>query len=337
MGLPAFYRSIVVTTNMAAPLMVNAWRGGLPVFNPLVAQPDPWMSRRRFFARTIVNQILKGNAYWRKLRNDAGDVTGLRVADHGRGYRAANGMIRYQLVFGNEVHDLPEADVEHLRFLEIPGVIDGLGPVQACRAAVEGIAAVREYADNWFGSSDAVNGVLTTDQPLQPGDAQAIKAAWYRTDDATTNPNGGPSIRVLGKGASYESIALNPKDAKWLEAQSWGVLEIARLLGLPGDYLLAAVEGSSLTYSNLEMVDTSYVKRTLLPDYLQQIEEALTNVIPRGQTARFDLADFLRPDAKTRADIDAIYIDKAVYGPGYVQRRDGIIDPALEPQEAPAS
>jgi HK97 family phage portal protein len=328
MGLPAFYRSVVTVTNMAAPMTINSWRAGVTVASPLVEQPDPWMTRRRFMARTIVNLLLKGNAYWRILRAADGTPTGLRVADHGRAYRATGG-VRYQLIFDGVVMDLAASEIEHLRFLEIPGVLDGLGPVQACRAALEGIAAVRDYADNWFGGPDAINGVLTTDQRIDRPTIQETKRQWYTPDDDGVNPTGGPSIRVLGSGVSYESLALNPEDAQWLQAQAWGVLDIARLLGLPGDYLLAAVEGSSLTYTNLEMVDTSFVKRTLLPDYLQQIEEALTNVIPRGQTARFDLADFLRPDAKTRADIDAIYIAQQVYGPGYVQQRDRITDPQV--------
>lgn len=333
-ALPAFYRGVVLITNMGAPMSINAWRGNAAVDSPLIAQPDPWMTRRRFFARTIIGLILNGNAYWRILRNSEGIVTGLRVADRGRGYRDKNGAVRYQLVFDGKMIDLPASEVQHLRFLELPGAIDGLGPVQACRAALEGIAAVREYSDNWFDSADSTNGVLTTDQRLQPGEAAEYKRTWYQQDEYS---QGGPSLRVLGAGLTYTPYFLSPKDAQWLEAQSWGVLDIARLLGLPGDYLLAAVEGSSLTYSNLEMIDTSVIKRTVLPDYLNPIEEALTAVQPRGQSSRFDLADFLRPDAKTRADIDGIYIDKGVYDAQFVRDRDGIAGPApTKPTTEPA-
>lgn len=334
LALPAFYRAVVHLTNLAAPMTINAWRGNDLIVSPLIAQPDPWMTRRRFFARTVTGMILTGNAYWHILRNGEGIVTGLRVADRGRGYRDPNGALRYQLVFDGKMIDLPGADVQHLRFLELPGLIDGLGPLQACRAAVEGIAAVREYSDNWFDSSDAVSGVLTTDQRLQPGEAAQYKKTWYEQD---AEARGGPSLKVLGAGLSYTPYFLSPKDAQWLEAQSWGVLEIARLFGMPGDFLLAAVEGSSLTYSTLEMIDSSLVKRTVLPDYLQPIEEALTAVQPRGQTSRFDLADFLRPDAKTRADIDAVYIDKGVYDAQHVRDRDGIAGPApTKPADKPA-
>lgn len=333
-ALPAFYRGVVLIVNMAAPMTINAWRGDLLVNNPLVAQPDPWMTRRRFFARTVFALVMRGNAYWRILRNAEGTLTGLRVATRGRAYRDQNGAVRYQLAIDNKIVDLPAREVEHLRFLEVDD-LDGLGPVQACRASLEGIAAVREYADQWFDSPDQPSGVLTTDQRLLPEEAKAYKTTWYARDPEADPPSG-PSLRVLGAGLTYQPYFLNPKDAQWIEAQSWGVLDIARLLGLPGDYLLAAVEGSSLTYSNLEMIDTSLIKRTVLPDYLRPIEEALTGLIQRGQEARFDLADFLRPDAKTRADIDGIYIDKGVYDAGYVRSRDRIPETAAPAPAASA-
>lgn len=321
-ALPAFFRAVAYIVNAVARMGLESWRGSVLVDSPLIDQPDPWMTRRRFLSRTVIGLLLYGNAYWRILRNANGTVIGLRVADRGRAYRTTGGAIRYQLVFGHETFDLPANEVEHLRFLELPGLLDGLGPVQAARAQLEGIAAVREYASNWFDSADATSGVLSTDQPLLDGEADQYKKQWYTRGEY--DPATGPSLRVLGRGLTYTPYFLSPKDAQWLEAQAWGVLDVARLFGLPGDFLLAAVEGSSLTYSTLEMIDTSVIKRTILPDYLSPIEEAFSNVIPRGQSARFNLADYLRPDTKTRADIDLIYIGAGVYDAKYVRERDGI-------------
>lgn len=334
LGIPAFFRGAAIIVNMAAPMTVQAWRNGAPVDNSIIDQPDPWMTRRRFMARTLTGLVLHGNTYWLKLRGGDDSVIGLRCADRGRPYRATGNVLRYQLAFENKTFDYPAADIEHLRFFELPGLDVGLGPVQANRVALEGISAIRDYADNWFANPDQPSGVLSTDQRMDETMRQAYKASWYKRDDI--DPASGPAVKVLGSGLSYTPYFLKPADAQWLEARTDGVLEVARILGLPGDYLLAAVEGSSLTYSNLEMVDTSFVKRTLLPDYLQPIEEALTNVIVRGQTARFDLADFLRPDAKTRADIDAIYLTNGVIDPNEVRTREGWTGPApTRPAPAP--
>lgn len=342
LALPAFYRGVSLIAGMGSQLSLGAWRGDDEVVpaSPLIRNPDPWRTVRSFISRTITSLTLHGNAYWRKTVAADGTVIGLEVLDPNlvsiRWHKGVK-FFTYTLR-GVTYRDRPATEVEHLWFLEVPGLNKGLGPVQACRAALEGITAVRDYADTWFNSTDQPSGVLTTNQILSPTEAAEYKKRWYTRDpdDATT----GPSLRVLGHGLTYMPYFLKPEDAQWLEAQSWGVLDIARLLGLPGDYVLAAAEGSSLTYANLEMIDAQFLRTTLFPLYLAPIEEALSRCLPRGQEARFDTRALLRPDAKTRADIDAVYIEKGVYDGEYVRNREGLpatAKPATKPtQEVPA-
>lgn len=339
LGMPSFFRGVTQLVNAGARVPINAWRGSEPVANSLVEQPSPFMTARRFRALSIIALVLNGNCYWLKVRGPLGDVISLEFGSRGWPIKK-NGVITEYLIRlyrTGETKRVPARDVEHLRFLELPELEGlGLGPVQAARVALEGMAAIREYAAEIFDSNDIPSGVLTTDQFLDPDAANAYKRAWYTKDDLDPSP-AGPSLRVLGQGLTYARLSLSPADAQWLESQAFGVLETARLLGLPGDYLLAAVEGSSLTYQNLEMIDTSFFGRTLIPDYLERLEEGLTNVIVRGQEARADTAAFLRPDAKTRADIDAIYLDKLVISPDEVRAREKWTGPAPKPAPAPAA
>lgn len=342
LGMPAFFRGVTEIVNTGARVPINAWRGSVPVDNALVTQPSPFMTGRRFRALSIIALVLNGNCYWLKVRGPLGDVISLEFVSRGWPIKT-NGVITHYLVrlYRTGVTKRVEArDVEHLRFLELPELEGlGIGPVQASRVALEGMAAIREYAAEIFDSNDIPSGILTTDQYLDPDVSAAYKRKWY-TKDADDPSPAGPSVRVLGQGLTYSRISLSPADAQWLESQAFGVLEVARLLGLPGDYLLAAVEGSSLTYQNLEMIDTSFYGRTLIPDYLERLEEGLTNVIVRGQEARADTAAFLRPDAKTRAEIDAIYLDKFVISPDEVRDRERWTGPAPKkpaPAPAPAS
>lgn len=341
LALPAFYRGVSLIAGMGAQLSLGAWRGQEPLINPapaLIRNPDPWRSVRSFIARTLTCLSLHGNAYWRKTIAADGTVLGLEVIDPNTvSIKWRKGVKTYTYTLRGVVYrDRPATEVEHIWFLEVPGLSAGLGPVQACRAALEGITNIREYADNWFDSTDQPSGVLTTDQRLLPEEAAQYKKAWYTRDPEDTTA--GPSLRVLGAGLSYAPYFLKPEDAQWLEAQSWGVLDIARLLGLPGDYVLAAVEGSSLTYANLEMIDAQFLRTTLFPLYLAPIEEALSRCLPRGQEARFDASALLRPDAKTRSEIDKTYIDAGVYDGAFVRTREGIPGPAPKtPSTAPAT
>jgi HK97 family phage portal protein len=71
------------------------------------------------------------------------------------------------------------------------------------------------------------------------------------------------------------------------------------LFGIPATYMLAGVEGNSMTYTNLEMVDTAFVKYTLMK-YLREIEEAFTSLTVRGQVVRFKVDVLQRADIRTR-------------------------------------
>jgi HK97 family phage portal protein len=143
-------------------------------------------------------------------------------------------------------------------------------------------------------------------------------------------------VRVLGHGLKYEPIMLRPSDAQWVEAQNLGILDVARIFGLPPEYLAAAVDGTAMTYSNLEMIDAQFLRTTLFPTYLRKIENALTTALPRGQRARFRTSDLLRPDAKTRAEIDAIYLPLGVYDRREVRAREGIAGPVPTMPATPA-
>ena len=104
---------------------------------------------------------------------------------------------------------------------------------------------------------------------------------------------------MLGNGLSFDPIMLKPSEAQWLENQQFTTTQIARLFGIPADMLLAAVEGSSLTYSNLEQKWIEYL-RTTLTGYIRKIEDAFTQIVPRGQTVRMNIEAILRVDTKTR-------------------------------------
>lgn len=340
LGLPAVLRSIELIAGMSAQLKLEDWRGPELVQpqSQLVTQPDPWRTADSFVERFAVNLATDGNNFTRKHRSGR-EVAALecmnpfttvpykerlrsgRVVKRYRGYDAdGNGL------------ELGADDVVHTWALEVAGMERGLGPIGFCRHALTGVINTSDYAIRWF-SEEGTDGVLTTDQRLDGAAAREYKKLWY-TRDPDEPP--GPRVRVTGSGLKYEPILLNPEDAQWIQAQNFGILEVARMFGTPADYLVAAVEGNSLTYSNLEMIDAQFLRTTLFPKYLRKIQNAITSVLPRGRAARFALGDLLKPDAKTRAEIDQIYAPLGVYDAQHIRTREGIAGTAPGPAKTPA-
>lgn len=333
-GLPAAFRAIEISAGICSGLAIDAVRGG-SVVTPtpsLIAKPDPWREREDWIERFVVSMATDGNTFLRKSR--AGDSTSVYSAEvlnpfmtHVRWVKGVKSYTTFDHRLGKFI-DLTDADVHHSWGLQLPGRTRGLGPIEACRLSLGGALDVRDYSAEWFKTNDVPSGILSSDQILDPASVAMYRKIWAdpgafddQPDAATLNRRFGPQVRVLGKGLSYVPIMLKPADAQWIEAQNFGVLDIARMFGLPADWLHAAVESKSMTYKSLEMLDTQTMRITIRPKYLSKIERALTAVSPIGQTAKFDLSEWLRPDAETQARIDRVYLDTGVVGPQDVRDR----------------
>lgn len=343
LGLPAAYRAIELSAGLAASLTIDSFgtngqliTGGRRV---LVDQPDPWRPLDSWIERQVVNYATEGNNFLRQWRHGDGTIASLEVLDPhltrvvwSRPAPGARLRKSYVTVTRDGQVELPASDVVHSMGLELAGLDRGLSPIGWCRLALGSVLDVRDYAARWF-ADEAVEATLTTEQRLEKGVAAEYRRAWY---DKPADEPAGPRLRVLGNGLKYEPMMLKPADAQWLEAQNAGVLDVARMFGVPAAYLEAAVEGTALTYQTLETLNTQLLRTTVFPRYLRKIAGALTQALPRGQRARFSTAELLRPDLKTQADVDKLYIDAGVYDGAYVRRRDGIdAAPAPKPADNP--
>ena len=84
-----------------------------------------------------------------------------------------------------------------------------------------------------------------------------------------------------------------------METQKFDTTQIARLLGIPASIMLAAVDGSNLTYSNIEQSWIEFSDYTLSA-YTGEIEELFNVLLPRGREARFDWDSSRRADMSDR-------------------------------------
>ena len=89
----------------------------------------------------------------------------------------------------------------------------------------------------------------------------------------------------------------NAQESQLIEQRTFGIIEAANMLGIPSSYLGAT--NSSRTYANVEQENLQFVRWTLQP-LISRIEQSLSDYIPRGQIARFNIDGLLRSDTLTR-------------------------------------
>lgn len=331
MTMASVFRSFQILATAVSQLSIGVWRQDVEIDAPnLVRNPDVLGEHRSaFLESTTTSLAATGNAYWRLWRAAYDPVSPVISCELLSPHEtiAVESTTRPGRVDHYQWRDqrLEPWQVQHLKLLRIPGQVHGLGPIQAASRDLRGGLDVRDYATGWFQTSGMPSGVLKTDQKLGPDEAKDYRTDWQST------PAG--QVRVLGQGLDFVPFLLKPADAQWLENQRFTVTQVARMFGIPATYLLAAIDGTAMTYQNMEQVDIALVRYTLMA-YLREIEEAFTAIIARGQTARFKVDALLRTDTKTRMETYEIGLRAGIYDLAWVQRTEGLpMTPAPAAQE----
>lgn len=306
LALIPVYRAIQLlqTAAMQMPLVVE--RNGQKLTGSavpdLIRKPSLELDRSEFVAQCVMSLAMTGELFLRRIRV-GGAIVELRVLDPN-----AVTVTRHEKTRAVTYHvageKLTTDDVDYQTLMRRPGQLRGWGPIQAARSELGSQADIRDYASRWFQGSGIPQALLRSDQPLTADEAQGYRDQWngydreagtFRDRDGS-NPSG---VRVLGKGLDFQPLFLNPSDAQWLDVRQFNVTDVARLFGVPSTLMLVALEGNSMTYSNVEQEWLAFVRFTLM-GYLRRIEEALTHLAPLGQTVRFNLDALLRSDTSTR-------------------------------------
>jgi HK97 family phage portal protein len=297
LGLSAVFRSVQVISTGVTQLRFDAYRGD-SLLNPAptwIRQPDLNSTRRAFIEETTVSLATKGNAYWLVTRDMQNRVQNITLLDP---FYVTAEWDAFGVVTGYNYRDgktyLP-TEIQHLKFLRVPGSVYGLGPIQAAQRDLRGALDTRNVAASWFTDSGTPGGLLTTTQALNADQADAYKERWI------ANMAEDSRLAVLGQGLEYKPLLLSPADAQWIESRGFSTTEMARLFGIPAGLLLAPVggDGSSETYSNISQGWTELARFTLA-QYAGEIADAFSSLLPRGTESRVNYEALLEADTSTR-------------------------------------
>ena len=285
-------RCISVLETAIAQIPVEVFRGIDKLDTPgWLELPDVKnnINQSEFLGQTVVSMALYGNAFWYLTRGPRG-INNIELIPAGNVNieKQDDGSYEYYV---NGIKT-PGDRIKHLRLWQIPGDILGYGPLQRHKSIIQAALDLQAYADNWFRQSAVPTGTLTTTEFLSPEVALANKQAFV---ESQVNR----SVAVLSSGLSYESISLNPEEAQFLENQKFVTRQIATMFGVPSMYLSLSVEGSGLTYTNGNE-DRKKLYEDGLQQYIIRIQEAISDLLPRGQKAAFNMTEFLKPNVSMR-------------------------------------
>ena len=300
LGVTAWYSGVRYLTDSCAGLPVHTYRTALDGTrsrraDPMwLTSPDEGVPRFSLVEHWMMSLLHRGNAYGYKTRDQVGRVVGLRPIhpDRVRVGRSSDGT----KVFKIDARAYTAREILHVPGLSYDGVA-GLDPISIHRAALGVAAAADEFAGQFFNQGDHTRAYISVPQQLTEEQANETKRQWERFHRGMANAH---ELGVLGNGAEYRTVGLDPQQTQLLETRKFEVTEVARILRIPPHKLY---DLERATFSNIEHQSIEAVVDSIRP-WVVRIEAHINNdpdLLPgRSQFVEFQLEGLLRGDTATR-------------------------------------
>lgn len=298
LSLTAFHRCVQLIADQVASLPLHAQKDGerLEKSPSLVQKPNPFESRQETIFAIVASLLMHGNAIcilggFDRLQYPTVlyPVDPTQVA-----FRMVDGELFYKI---NGVL-YSRSDVLHIKGFTLPGHPLGMGVIQTQTNALSHGLALHDYAARHFSESAVPPGIITFSDEVTAEEAKQFKREWV-----SVHGGGSREPAVLTAGATFKEYNLTPEVSQFIESRKFSAAEICNMFGVPQSFL--GVPGDTRTYSNVEQESLNFLKWCLSP-WLVRIENAFSELLPRGTEAKFNVDALLRTDTKTRYEAHAI-------------------------------
>jgi HK97 family phage portal protein len=266
--------------------------------------PNRRQTSMEFWMTMLINLVLRGNAYARIVRDNAGDVVALwpMTADQVEVIIADDGQLVYIYSFENEGYVYNEKDVLHIRGMG-NGVM-GMAPLDYMRSSVGVAISAQNHTSRTFRKDARRPGVLMSDSVLTPEQRAAVKKNF-----GDISQGNGRELYVLEAQFKFEALGMSPADIQLLESRKFAVQDLARWLGVPSVLVNDTGETTSLGSSVQQIVDGFFKLRLrpMLTLVEQRIEKSVlsSSQRARGYVIEFNFDALLRASLKDRVEIYA--------------------------------
>lgn len=225
-----------------------------------------------------------------------------------------SGELKYRI--GGKLY--PPEQVWHERQYTIPGLAVGLSPVAFAAWSIGQYQSAQKFALDWYGSGGVPKGHLRNkEMPTIPeAVADAAKLRFKTSID-------GNDIFVSGRDWEFNPYQAEAVGAEWLEAQRFGIGDIARFFGCPGDLIDAAVSSGSITYANITQRNLQFLIMHLGPAVYRR-ERSLSKLLPAPRYVKLNSSALLRMDDQTRATVLAAKIVSRQLAPSEARELDNL-------------
>jgi HK97 family phage portal protein len=330
LGISPFRRGLGLISRTIGMLPVEATRDGVRVSDDpmILRRPCPWETRQTTVTSMVRSLIVHGNyvALVGDVGPDGWPQSILPVQARNTAVTLTPEGLVYRVVINGTAGYYRSVDVMHLKAPLMPGELVGRGVLADGDASLTMATAVDAATSNYYTSGVYPSGVLKSAIDLEQDEVERTRAQWVARvrrnepvvlpPDLDWTPMGSPS-------AEAQQLSL---------ASTMSREQIADLLDLDADWLGAAKQ--SLTYANVVDRLANLIRLTLQP-WIVTIEDGLSDLLPRGVSARLSLDALQRGQVGDRYAAYATAIAAGWLLPDEAREAEGLEPLAQELTEPP--
>jgi HK97 family phage portal protein len=333
MQVAAFNRGLIYISTQIAKLPWNVKDAqhnivtNSPISSLLNLSANPEMNSFRWKLMMCQQAIIHGNAYAEIERDTVGRPIALWPlrSDSMRLVRDSAGNLKYNYtanIYGSpsEPIILDPYDVFHLPNFHTKDGLVGQGIIAFGKEVLGISIATDSMAGGLFRNGGVPSGVLSHPGTLSDEAYDRLKQSWL--DQVGGKKMG--ATAVLEEGVKYEPVNFPPEAIQFLQSRQFGVLEIARFLGLPPTKLFDVVAAK---YANVENSNLEVATDTL-DSWATNLEmEADVKLLGERYGGRYtdiDLYDIFRGDMTTRATYFKAMMSIGAMTPNQIRAREGL-------------
>jgi HK97 family phage portal protein len=330
-GIATVRRCVSLIANAISGREWQEWEGKKQLKpSRLVKRPAAMMTRREWAWRVVASMALDDIAHIRMVGGvDDEGVPGSLIPIP-RDAISPTGLVDPYGVFPPTAYQLSGVagsvsaeEIITIRSVFWPGVPPHLvGILRMARSTLMQSWAADNYASRYWQHGGSPTTVLTSDQEVDQIQAEDAGNLWRLRRSL------GPDFpAVLGKGMHAEAFGADTASASAVEARREMVLDIGRLFGVSEKYLFVGLQGSSMTYANVND-EAIGLQRFTLDGFIEPMQDCISDLLPgdavEDRRMIIDMTTFTRASQEARYRAWAIATGAPWMGADEVREQEGL-------------
>jgi HK97 family phage portal protein len=300
--LSAVWSCVNLLSNTISTLPLKAHRRDGEEFTPpLLASPAAGWTLSDWLEAIMRSLLLRGNAYGFVTARSGPRLSPTQVElvdpDLVSVTVEPNGEVSYR--FRGQAVD--PADLWHIRAYRYPGSPLGLAPVTYASESIGLGLSTRRFGQAFFTDGAMPTGVLTIPQQANQDMVDLVKNKLLSVTHGKREP------LIVSGDTTWTQLSVAPEQSQFLDSMRFNVTEICRIFGVPAAMVDGQSEDSN-TYANLEGRSLHFLHYSLTP-WLVRLENAISDLLPRGSFVKFTTGGLLKATTKERYDAYAVALD----------------------------